>query len=445
MGFHNRFICFYRLVDWLIAIAVWTLFFYYRKVLIHPEMKPLDAISDDPKYWYGIAVIPICWLIIFQVFGSYRPLYQQSYSVIMVRSFWAIVVGSLGLLFFVFYDDLTLGQVSFVKTFAIFFWLSFLAHFLVRALLYTLYNARVNSGKSPLSTIWIGNEDTEQNSISARFQIASSVSFDKLLENHKLLESAHEIVINSLDYDGVKKLLSLSPFISSETNIRAIEITDQARLAHLSYAYELDTDTIKVKLDTMYVWQKNLKRLIDVITSIVVLVLFVPILALIALMVGLTSKGPVIYSQERLGKKMTPFKIYKFRTMVDGAEQGGPQLSSEDDSRITSIGRILRKTHLDELPQFYNVLKGDMSIVGPRPERPYYVNQILEINPQLRRLYSVHPGITSWGQVKYGYASSLDEIIRRTKFDLLYLDNRSLFLDFRIIILTIKVILSGSK
>jgi len=445
MNFHKRFIFFYRLVDWLIAISVWTLFFYYRKVLIHPEIKLLDAISDDPKYWYGIALIPICWLIIFQIFGSYQPFHQQSYSVIIVRSFWAIVVGSLGLLFSVFYDDLTLEQVSFVETFAIFFLLSFLAHFLVRALLYTVYNARVSSGKSPLSTIRIGNKDAEQNAISTRFQVSSPVSFDELLENLKLLETAQEIVINSLDYDGVKKLLSLSPFIGSETNIRAIAVTDQARLAHLSYAYELDTDTIKVKLDTMNVWQTNLKRLIDVITSIVVLALFLPILALIALIVGLTSKGPIIYSQERLGKRMVPFKIYKFRTMIDGAEEGGPQLSNEDDGRITGVGRILRKTHLDELPQFYNVLLGDMSIVGPRPERPYYVDQILDINQQLRRLYSVRPGITSWGQVKYGYASNLDEIIRRTKFDLLYLDNRSLFLDFRIIILTIKVILSGSK
>jgi lipopolysaccharide/colanic/teichoic acid biosynthesis glycosyltransferase len=195
----------------------------------------------------------------------------------------------------------------------------------------------------------------------------------------------------------------------------------------------------------MYVWQQHLKRLIDVITSIVVLVLFLPVLVCIALIVGLTSRGPIIYSQERVGHHMVPFRIYKFRTMINNAEQSGPQLSNESDDRITGAGRFLRRLHLDELPQFYNVLKGDMSIVGPRPERPYYVNQILKFNPDLGRLYSVRPGITSWGQVKYGYASSLDEIIKRTKFDLLYLDNRSLFLDFRIIILTIKVIMSGSK
>ena len=444
MDFHKRFISYSVFADWLIALIVWTIFFYYRKVLVDPAPVLIEALFQDVKYWYGIAIIPLCWLMIFHLFGSYRPLYQQSYSVIVVRTFWAVVIGSLGLLFLVFYDDLTLGQVSFVRTVSVFFLLSFILHLIGRTLLYALYEYQLNSGKRPLNTIWIGDLPDDE-SMSARFQPVNSMSFADVENNPAFLDRAHEIVIKTLDYDGVKKLKALSPFIRSKTNIRATEVTDRARLTHLRYAYELDTDTIAVRMDTMDVWQNNLKRVIDVLASMMVLVLFLPVLACIALIVRFTSRGPIIYSQERLGQRMTPFKIYKFRTMVADAEQSGPQLSSDDDDRITTVGRVLRNVHLDELPQFYNVLKGDMSIVGPRPERPYYVNQILEVNQDLRRLYSVRPGITSWGQVKYGYASTLDEIIRRTKFDLLYLDNRSLFLDFRIIILTIKVILSGGK
>ncbi len=445
MDFHKRFIFFYAVVDWIISLIVWTIFFYYRKVVIHSDTTLSEAILTDHKYWYGIVIIPICWMMIFHVFGSYRPLYQQSYSVILVRTFWPVQIGSLGLLFFVFYDDLTIGQVSFVRSFSIFFLLALCFHIIVRAALYASYSAVLNSGRRPLNTIWIRDQADALSGMNARFNTIQALSIDEFGKNTDLLSQVHEIVIETLEYDGAKKLLALSPFIASDTTIRAKEITDEARLSHLRYSYELDTDTIKVKLDSMYVWQQHLKRLIDVITSIVVLVLFLPVLVCIALIVGLTSRGPIIYSQERVGHHMVPFRIYKFRTMINNAEQSGPQLSNESDDRITGAGRFLRRLHLDELPQFYNVLKGDMSIVGPRPERPYYVNQILKFNPDLGRLYSVRPGITSWGQVKYGYASSLDEIIKRTKFDLLYLDNRSLFLDFRIIILTIKVIMSGSK
>ncbi|MCL4142090.1 UNVERIFIED_CONTAM: hypothetical protein GTU68_046685 [Idotea baltica] len=155
------------------------------------------------------------------------------------------------------------------------------------------------------------------------------------------------------------------------------------------------------------------------------------------------SKGPIFYSQERIGKQGQPFKILKFRTMHTDAEKAGPALSSDHDPRITKVGKWLRKLRLDELPQFWNVLIGEMSIVGPRPERQFFIDQIVKIAPHYRHLHKVRPGITSWGQVKYGYASNVTEMVQRLQFDILYLENMSLALDLKIILYTIIVIVEG--
>jgi lipopolysaccharide/colanic/teichoic acid biosynthesis glycosyltransferase len=155
----------------------------------------------------------------------------------------------------------------------------------------------------------------------------------------------------------------------------------------------------------------------------------------------LSSRGPLFYKQERIGKNGKPFTIYKFRSMYVDAEQNGPELSSEKDPRITPFGRFMRKSRLDEIPNFINVLKGDMSLVGPRPERQHFIDQIIEKAPQYIQLLKVRPGITSWGQVKYGYAKNIDEMVRRMKYDLIYLDNMSLYVDFKIMIYTFLTIL----
>lgn len=164
---------------------------------------------------------------------------------------------------------------------------------------------------------------------------------------------------------------------------------------------------------------------------------------MLAILIRISGKGSVIYSQERIGKNGRPFTIYKFRSMQAGAESGKPLLSSRNDDRITPIGRFMRKHRLDEIPNFINVLKGEMSLVGPRPERQYFIDQIVKRAPHYRRLHKVKPGITSWGQVKYGYASDVDSMIERLEFDLLYLENMSLSIDLKIIIYTIIIILKG--
>lgn len=219
----------------------------------------------------------------------------------------------------------------------------------------------------------------------------------------------------------IHSLMSLRPKVSSVVNEPVTDITN-ARISPAAV---------------------NCKRLGDIVVSALALVALSPVLAAIAIAVRLDSPGPVLYRQKRIGYHKRPFMINKFRTMRDGAEADGPALATENDPRVTRTGHFLRKYRLDELPQFWNVLVGEMSLVGPRPEREYYIRQILGRHPAYSLIHQVRPGITSWGMVKYGYASSVDQMLERLEYDLLYIENVSFGVDMKILFYTVSTVLTG--
>ncbi len=198
---------------------------------------------------------------------------------------------------------------------------------------------------------------------------------------------------------------------------------------------------ISISPNYMPDWQKYAKRFFDIFLSVLAIIILLPVYIFLAIGVKRSSPGPVLYSQERIGYRGKPFRIFKFRSMYVDAEQGVPRLSSKKDERVTPFGRFMRKSRLDETPQFFNVLIGDMSLVGPRPERQYYIDQIVKHAPYYKLLLSIKPGITSWGQVKFGYAENVEEMIQRLKWDLLYLENMSLQMDIKILIYTMLIVL----
>ncbi len=189
--------------------------------------------------------------------------------------------------------------------------------------------------------------------------------------------------------------------------------------------------------------QSIVKTTIDNFLSIISIILLLPVIIILVILIKLSGEGPVIYTQRRVGMHGKPFTIYKFRSMHNGNDEGIQLLSGRNDKRITSVGRLMRKHKLDEIPNFINVLKGEMSLVGPRPEQQYYAERILAKAPDYKLLQSIKPGITSWGQVKYGYASNVEEMIERLEYDLYYFKNRSLLFDLHIVCLTLGIIIKG--
>ena len=463
----------YILCDLFAAMLSWAALFFFRKLVLEPTVafdpSDLQAILHDPNLWLGLAVVPLGWLTLYTLQGSYRNVLRKARVKELLDTLIGSLMGVVVIFFLLLVDDHVSTYAGHYRAFLFLLGTHFLLTYIPRLLITSQTAHRVHTRRLGFPTLMIGSKkkafqtylDLENQETYSGNQFVGFVTVNGQIEPQlqsvmphlgsiddlrPLIDShnVEEVIIAVEDYEQDKIAEILRSLNTCGDLI--IKITPDARdliIGSVRQESIFHSPFIVINNRLMAEWQYSVKRIADIAISLLAMVLLSPVYLATALAVKLTSPGPVFYAQERIGYHGRPFRMHKFRSMYVDAEQSGPALSKDNDPRITPFGRFMRKVRLDEIPQFWNVLRGTMSIVGPRPERQFYIDQIVRRAPEYLLLQRVKPGITSWGQVKYGYASTVDEMIERLRYDLLYLDNMSITTDLKIMVYTIKIIVQG--
>lgn len=461
----------YLLFDTAAAAAAWFCFYTYRKKSIESIKFGIDVdVPYDSKFLISLLGITAFWLFLYIITGTYRNIYRKSRLKEIGQTFRITFLGVIVIFFTLLLDDTIINyQTYYMSTLML-----FLSHFgftaFGRTVLSSFTNSRIRNRKIGFNTILIGSNanayklftdlESQQRSWGHKF-----VGFVHVDNKNGFSEELRQKLPNLGEVENLRKIVNET---KAEEAIIAIETSEHDRIN--SIINQVNSSSVIVKMvpdmydilsgqvkmtsifgaplieinrEIMPQWQVVLKRTMDIVASILALIILTPLYLVLMIGVKMSSKGPIFYSHERIGEHGKPFNIYKFRSMYTDAEKMGPALSSKEDPRITPFGKFMRKSRMDELPQFWNVVIGDMSLVGPRPERQFFIDQIVQKAPHYSHLHKVKPGITSWGQVKYGYAENVDQMIERLKYDLLYIENMSLYVDFKILIYTVLIVVQG--
>ncbi len=460
--------------DWLAAALAWFLFFYYRKFYVARDW------FGDARYWeldlqlfVGLLILPWFWVLCYALSGSYQDIYRKSRLNEAGRLLFSALVGTVFLFFLLLLDDYVRHYRLYLQSFLTLLGLHLGITLVIRMVLLSRLAALIKAGRIRFKTLLVGcgrsaagiykelcgrpglppaNEfvgfvhlngrspsHLQADNLPPLPHLGGIAPIHDLLARHEV----EEVILAAEPADRDKVTEVLQSLRSESVIVKMVPAMYDLLLGKVKMQQILGALLIEVRPEVMPAWQQGLKLVLDKVVSLVALTVLMPLMLYCMLRVRLDSPGPVLYQQERMGHKGRRFLILKFRSMKVDAEDQGPQLSSQHDARITPWGKVMRKWRLDELPQFWNVLVGDMSLVGPRPERKYYVDQIVSKAPHYRHLLRIRPGLTSWGQVRYGYAENVDQMIQRLQYDLVYIENRSLLVDFKIMIYTLLIILRG--